>query len=158
VLAVRLDFLNLFCCLLDTSRLRSARLHAADLSRKIIWSGCLRWWVLGGLRQPIKPEGIWVRSAGLHAYYFLHFLVILIAASASLSGPLPLPESISRSVMAEADRLPSRHRQSPRKHDAPHCVVAVGAATLVWRPHPRWHRRRLNTTAAARSFDGLIGT
>ena len=81
---------------LDTSRVRSARFR--PIYRIEIWLWVLSFVVLGYCGMN-KPEGIFVilsRVATL--YYYLHFLVILPILG-KLERPLPLPESISLSVL-----------------------------------------------------------
>jgi ubiquinol-cytochrome c reductase cytochrome b/c1 subunit len=83
---------------LDTSRVRSARFR--PIYRQVIWLFVLAFVVLGYCGMN-KPEGIYVilsRIATL--YYFLHFLVIMPLLG-KLERPLPLPESITRAVLAK---------------------------------------------------------
>ncbi|MCC6720207.1 MAG: cytochrome b/b6 [Acetobacteraceae bacterium] len=83
---------------LDTSPVRSARYR--PVYRILFWVlvlACAVLLVCGG--KP--PEGIWVvLSRVATAYYFLHFLVILPVLG-KFERPLPLPESISRAVLAD---------------------------------------------------------
>ena len=68
-------------------------------------------WVGG---QPVKPLTVAVGQIAA-AYYFLHFLVILPLVSA-FETPLPLPRSITDSVLhgeeAEAAPVGSRPRRA----------------------------------------------
>ncbi len=82
---------------LDTSPVRSARFR--PVYRQLIWVWVAA--VIGlGVCGAHKPEGIWVvLSRVCTLYYFLHFLVILPVLG-KLERPLPLPDSISRPVIA----------------------------------------------------------
>jgi ubiquinol-cytochrome c reductase cytochrome b subunit len=81
---------------LDTSPVRSARFR--PIFRQIIWVWVAA--VIGlGVVGAHPPEGFWVILGRVCTlYYFLHFLVILPLLG-KLERPLPLPESISRSVV-----------------------------------------------------------
>jgi ubiquinol-cytochrome c reductase cytochrome b/c1 subunit len=80
---------------LDTSKVRSARFR--PIYRQLIFVLVASVVVLG-LVGAHKPEGIWVILGRIATtYYFLHFLVLLPILG-KLERPLPLPESISRSV------------------------------------------------------------
>lgn len=80
---------------LDTSRVRSGRFR--PIFRQVIWVWVAATVVLGVVGAH-RPEGIWLPLGRLCTlYYFLHFLVILPLLG-KLERPLPLPESISRSV------------------------------------------------------------
>ena len=80
---------------LDTSPVRSARFR--PLYRPFIFLLVLALIVLGVVGAH-RPEGIWVVLGRVSTtYYFLHFLVIMPLLG-KLERPLPLPESISRSV------------------------------------------------------------
>ncbi len=82
---------------LDTSPVRSTRFR--PLYRPFIFVLVASVVVLGVVGAH-KPEGIWVVLGRVSAtYYFLHFLVILPVLG-KLERPLPLPESISRPVIA----------------------------------------------------------
>jgi ubiquinol-cytochrome c reductase cytochrome b subunit len=81
---------------LDSSPVRSAKFR--PVFRIFFWVlviDCIVLGVVGGH----KPEGIWVVLGRIAtAYYFIHFLIILPLLS-KLERPLPLPESISKSVL-----------------------------------------------------------
>ena len=80
---------------LDTSKVRSARFR--PIFRQIIWVWVVACVVLGVVGAH-PPEGLWVVLGRVCTlYYFLHFLVIMPLLG-KLERPLPLPESISRSV------------------------------------------------------------
>ncbi len=80
---------------LDTSRVRSARFR--PIFRQVIWVWVAACIALGAVGAH-PPEGYWVVIGRVCTlYYFLHFLVIMPLLG-KLERPLPLPESISRSV------------------------------------------------------------
>jgi ubiquinol-cytochrome c reductase cytochrome b subunit len=82
---------------LDTSPVRSARFR--PLYRPFIFVLVLSLFTLGAVGAH-RPEGIWVVLGRVATtYYFLHFLVILPILG-KIEKPLPLPESISRPVVA----------------------------------------------------------
>ncbi len=83
---------------LDTSPVRSN--HYRPIARVLFWvfvADCILLAVCGG-----KPaEEPWVRLSQIGAaYYFAHFLIILPIVS-RIEKPLPLPNSISESVLAK---------------------------------------------------------
>lgn len=81
---------------LDTSPIRSARFR--PIYKKLIWVFVASFFILGYVgSQPVSPALVLVGRIAT-AYYFLHFLVVLPALGA-FEVPLPLPESISRSVL-----------------------------------------------------------
>jgi len=83
---------------IDRSPVRSARYR--PMYKWFFWVLVLDVFILGlcGMKP---PEGIWVLLGQLAAiYYFAHFLVILPIVSA-IERPLPLPMSITESVLGE---------------------------------------------------------
>jgi ubiquinol-cytochrome c reductase cytochrome b subunit len=85
---------------LDTSKVRSARFRPAY--RVLFWVWVASIFVLGVVGGH-KPEGVWViigRVATL--YYFAHLLVIMPLLG-KREKTLPLPESISRPVLARVE-------------------------------------------------------
>jgi ubiquinol-cytochrome c reductase cytochrome b subunit len=85
---------------LDTSPVRSARFR--PIYRQLILVLVVAVFVLGFVGAH-RPEGIWVILGRVATtYYFLHFLVLLPVLG-KLEKPLPLPESISRPVLAGRD-------------------------------------------------------
>ena len=83
---------------LDTSPVRSARFR--PIYRQLILVLVVALFVLGFVGAH-RPEGIWVVLGRVStAYYFLHFLVLLPVLG-KLERTLPLPESISRPVLAD---------------------------------------------------------
>ncbi|HUZ64853.1 MAG TPA: cytochrome b N-terminal domain-containing protein [Acetobacteraceae bacterium] len=86
---------------LDTSPVRSARFRPIYRQLIIVLVADV---VLLGIVGAHEPVGIWIllgRIATL--YYFLHFLVLLPVLG-RFERPLPLPESISKAVLATAGR------------------------------------------------------
>jgi ubiquinol-cytochrome c reductase cytochrome b/c1 subunit len=82
---------------LDTSPVRSAKFR--PIYRKLMVLLVLALLTLGMVGAH-RPEGIWVVLGRIATvYYFLHFLVLLPLLG-KLERPLPLPESISRPVIA----------------------------------------------------------
>ena len=82
---------------LDTSPVRSSKFR--PIYRNFVWVLLVAVVVLG-LVGAHRPEGVWVVLGRLATfYYFFHFL-ILLPVLGKLERPLPLPESISRPVMA----------------------------------------------------------
>jgi len=85
---------------LDTSRIKSATFR--PLYRQFFWifvANCLLLGYLGS--QP--PEGGFLIIARIcTAYYFLHFLIILPVLGL-VETPKPLPESITKAVLAKSD-------------------------------------------------------
>ncbi|MCW3477579.1 cytochrome b [Limobrevibacterium gyesilva] len=82
---------------LDTSPVRSCKFR--PIYRQFLFLLVISCIVLGMVGAH-RPEGIWVVLGRVcTAYYFLHFLVILPILG-KLERPLPLPESISRPVIA----------------------------------------------------------
>ncbi len=82
---------------LDTSPVRSSKFR--PIYRNFFWVLLVAVVVLG-LVGAHRPEGVWVVLGRLATfYYFFHFL-ILLPVLGKLERPLPLPESISRPVMA----------------------------------------------------------
>ncbi len=82
---------------LDTSKVRSAKFR--PMYRPFILLLLIAVGVLGEVGAH-KPEGIWVLLGRIATtYYFLHFLVVLPLLG-KLETPLPLPESISKPVLA----------------------------------------------------------
>ena len=82
---------------LDTSKVRSAKFR--PMYRPFIFLLLIAVVVLGEVGAH-KPEGIWVLLGRIATtYYFLHFLVVLPLLG-KLETPLPLPESISKPVLA----------------------------------------------------------
>ncbi len=84
---------------LDTSRVRSAAFR--PLYKQFFWIFVLNCLILGYLgAQP--PEGGFLISARIAtAYYFIHFLIILPLLGL-VETPRPLPESITKSVLAKS--------------------------------------------------------
>ena len=81
---------------LDSSPVRSAQFR--PIFRLLFWVLVVDCIVLG-MAGAHKPEGIWVLISRVATfYYFAHFLVILPVLG-KLERPLPLPESISKSVL-----------------------------------------------------------
>jgi len=83
---------------IDRSPVRSARYR--PMYKWFFWVLVLDVFVLGlcGMKP---PEGMWVLLGQLAAiYYFAHFLIILPIVSA-IERPLPLPMSITESVLGE---------------------------------------------------------
>jgi ubiquinol-cytochrome c reductase cytochrome b subunit len=81
---------------LDTSPVRSARFRPIYRWLIFVWVAAV---IALGICGAHKPEGIWViLSRVCTIYYYLHFLVILPILG-KLERPLPLPESISQSVL-----------------------------------------------------------
>jgi len=81
----------------DTSPVRSCRFR--PIYRQLMWVLVADALLLGAVGAH-PPQGIWVVIGRVcTAYYFLHFLVILPFLG-KLERPLPLPESISRPVIA----------------------------------------------------------
>jgi ubiquinol-cytochrome c reductase cytochrome b subunit len=83
---------------IDRSPVRSARYR--PMYKWFFWVLVLDVFVLGlcGMKP---PEGMWVLLGQLSAiYYFAHFLIILPIVSA-IERPLPLPMSITESVLGE---------------------------------------------------------
>ncbi|WP_157216232.1 cytochrome b [Flavisphingomonas formosensis] len=83
---------------IDRSPVRSARYR--PMYKWFFWVLVLDVFVLGlcGMKP---PEGVWVLLGQLAAiYYFAHFLIILPIVSA-IERPLPLPMSITASVLGE---------------------------------------------------------
>ncbi len=94
---------------LDSSPVRSAKFR--PIYRVLFWVFLLACLVLGVVGAH-KPEGVWVILGRLAtAYYFLHFLIILPILG-KLERPLPLPESISKSVLGGGP-LPSGAATKP---------------------------------------------
>jgi ubiquinol-cytochrome c reductase cytochrome b/c1 subunit len=88
---------------LDTSPVRSAKFR--PIYRKLMVLLVLALVTLGVVGAH-RPEGIWVVLGRISTvYYFLHFLVLLPLLG-KLERPLPLPESISRPVIASTGPLP----------------------------------------------------
>jgi ubiquinol-cytochrome c reductase cytochrome b/c1 subunit len=88
---------------LDTSPVRSAKFR--PIYRKLMVLLVLALLTLGMVGAH-RPEGIWVVLGRIATvYYFLHFLVLLPLLG-KLERPLPLPESISRRVIANGGPLP----------------------------------------------------
>jgi ubiquinol-cytochrome c reductase cytochrome b/c1 subunit len=86
---------------LDTSPVRSAKFR--PIYRKLMVVLVVALLTLGMVGAH-RPEGIWVVLGRIGTvYYFLHFLVLLPLLG-KLERPLPLPESISRPVIATAGR------------------------------------------------------
>jgi quinol-cytochrome oxidoreductase complex cytochrome b subunit len=82
---------------LDTSPVRSAKFR--PIYRKLMVVLVVALLTLGMVGAH-RPEGIWVVLGRIGTvYYFLHFLVLLPLLG-KLERPLPLPESISRPVIA----------------------------------------------------------
>ena len=82
---------------LDTSPVRSSKFR--PIYRNFFWVLLVAVVVLG-LVGAHRPEGVWVVLGRLATfYYFFHFL-ILLPVLGKLERPLPLPESISRPVIA----------------------------------------------------------
>ena len=82
---------------LDTSPVRSSKFR--PIYRNFFWVLLVAVVVLG-LVGAHRPEGVWVVLGRLATfYYFCHFLSLLPVLG-KLERPLPLPESISRPVMA----------------------------------------------------------
>jgi len=82
---------------LDTSPVRSSKFR--PIYRNFFWVLLIAVVVLG-LVGAHRPEGVWVVLGRLATfYYFFHFL-ILLPVLGKLERPLPLPESISRPVIA----------------------------------------------------------
>ena len=96
---------------LDTSKVRSARFR--PIYRWLFIPLVLSVVVLG-VCGANKPEGVWVVLSRLGTlYYFLHFLV-LTPIIGVLERPLPLPESISQSVLRRgAGPLPGGANAKP---------------------------------------------
>jgi ubiquinol-cytochrome c reductase cytochrome b/c1 subunit len=82
---------------LDTSPVRSARFRPIYRSLFfVLVAACVALGFVGAHR----PEGVWVVIGRVATtYYFLHFLVLLPIIG-KIERPLPLPESISRPVIA----------------------------------------------------------
>jgi ubiquinol-cytochrome c reductase cytochrome b subunit len=83
---------------IDRSPVRSTRYR--PIYKWFFWLLVIDVFVLGlcGMKP---PEGIWVLLGQLSAiYYFAHFLIILPIVSA-IERPLPLPMSITESVLGE---------------------------------------------------------
>ena len=82
---------------LDTSKVRSARFRPIYRPMFFVWLFAI---LLLGVVGAHKPEGIWVKIGQVATvYYFAHLLVIMPILG-WLERPLPLPESISRPVIA----------------------------------------------------------
>ncbi len=82
---------------LDTSPVRSARFRPLYRRTMVLLVASFLVLLACGLHQ---PAGIWLVLARLATlYWFLHFLVLLPLLG-SVERPLPLPESISRPVLA----------------------------------------------------------
>jgi ubiquinol-cytochrome c reductase cytochrome b subunit len=82
---------------LDTSPVRSCKFR--PIYRQLVFVLVVAV-ILLGMVGAHRPEGIWVVLGRVcTAYYFLHFLVLLPILG-KLERPLPLPESISRPVIA----------------------------------------------------------
>jgi ubiquinol-cytochrome c reductase cytochrome b subunit len=95
---------------LDTSKVRSARFR--PLYRPFIFVLVLSMFALGEVGAH-KPEGIWVLLGRVATtYYFLHFLVILPILG-KLETPLPLPESIGKSVLPGGGPVPGGATAKP---------------------------------------------
>jgi ubiquinol-cytochrome c reductase cytochrome b subunit len=85
---------------LDTSKVRSARFRPTYRILFWVWIASI---ALLGVVGAHRPAGVWVvigRIATL--YYFLHLLVIMPLLG-KREKTLPLPESISRPVLASAE-------------------------------------------------------
>ena len=94
---------------LDLSPVRSARFR--PIYRIVFWLLPIATIALGFVGAH-RPEGIWVPIGRIAtAYYFIHFLVLLPLLG-KLERPLPLPESISRSVLGGGG-LPSGAAVTP---------------------------------------------
>jgi ubiquinol-cytochrome c reductase cytochrome b subunit len=84
---------------LDTSRVRSAAFR--PLYRQFFWIFVLDCLILGYLGA-LPPEGLALTIARFAtAYYFIHFLIILPVLGL-IETPKPLPESITKSVLARS--------------------------------------------------------
>jgi ubiquinol-cytochrome c reductase cytochrome b subunit len=89
---------------LDTSKVRSARFR--PMYRPFIFVLVVALFALGEVGAH-KPEGMWVLIGRIATiYYFFHFLVLLPVLG-KLETPLPLPESIAKSVLRGGGPLPS---------------------------------------------------
>jgi len=94
---------------LDLSPVRSARFR--PIYRIVFWLLPIATIALGFVGAH-RPEGVWVPIGRIAtAYYFIHFLVLLPLLG-KLERPLPLPESISRSVLGGGP-LPSGATVTP---------------------------------------------
>jgi ubiquinol-cytochrome c reductase cytochrome b subunit len=90
---------------LDTSRVRSG--HYRPLFRKFFWFGlipCIL--ILGYCGGAAAEEPFVIISQLASAYYFAHFLIILPIIS-RLEQPLPLPTSITESVLGKYRTQPA---------------------------------------------------
>jgi quinol-cytochrome oxidoreductase complex cytochrome b subunit len=82
---------------LDSSKVRSARFR--PVYKKVFWLLVIDCLVLGYVGAH-KPEGYFIVLGKIATlYYFVHFLV-LVPLIARKERPLPLPESISKAVLA----------------------------------------------------------
>jgi ubiquinol-cytochrome c reductase cytochrome b subunit len=87
---------------LDTSKVRSARFR--PIYRQFFWLIVIDCIVLGWIGAN-PPEGIYIVIGRIATtYYFVHFLIIMPLVG-KLERPLPLPTSISESVMKKKPGL-----------------------------------------------------
>jgi ubiquinol-cytochrome c reductase cytochrome b subunit len=104
---------------IDRSPVRSS--HYRPLYKKFFWVLVVDVVVLGYLGQAEVTPTVVLLSQLCAAYYFAHFLIILPIVS-RIERPLPLPFSISESVLhgekAESAPFGSGHGQSPAAHSA----------------------------------------
>jgi ubiquinol-cytochrome c reductase cytochrome b subunit len=82
---------------LDTSKVRSARFRPIYRPLFFVWLFAI---VLLGLVGAHKPEGIWVTIGQVATVYYFAQLLVIMPILGWVERPLPLPESISRPVIA----------------------------------------------------------
>ena len=82
---------------LDKSPVRSGNYR--PVFKRFFWLLVLDVLILGYVRRDSRPSSLWVAISQIaSAYYFAHFLIILPLVS-KFERPLPLPNSISESVL-----------------------------------------------------------
>jgi ubiquinol-cytochrome c reductase cytochrome b subunit len=82
---------------LDTSKVRSARFRPAYRILFWIWIASI---VLLGIVGAHRPEGIWVILGRIGTLYYFGQLLVIMPLLGKRETTLPLPESISRAVLA----------------------------------------------------------
>ena len=103
-------FLLFFLPWLDTSPVRSG--HYRPLFRKLYWLGLIPCVLILGYCGGAPAEPRYVAISQVAAiYYFAHFLIILPLV-ARFEKPLPLPSSITASVLSGGGPAPSRGAES----------------------------------------------
>jgi ubiquinol-cytochrome c reductase cytochrome b/c1 subunit len=89
---------------LDTSPVRSARFRPVYRPLFFVWLVSI---ALLGIVGAHKPEGLWVLIGRVATFYYFAHLLLVLPIVGKLERPLPLPESISRPVIAGGGPLPA---------------------------------------------------